>query len=256
MRVLLPRVIPCLLLKGGGLVKTAKFKDPTYLGDPRNIVKIFNEKEIDELILLDINATPENKAIQFQTIYEIVSEAFMPVAYGGGIRNLEDARRTLAMGVEKIVLNTYAVENPVFITQAAASFGSSSVVVSIDVKKNFFGKYEVYTNGGRKNTRLDPVQHAVQMVQKGAGEIMINAIDRDGVMQGYDLPLVKAIASQVSVPVIASGGAGRVEHFAEAIQNGASALAAGSMFVFQGKHRAVLISYPERALLEQVLGAI
>lgn len=178
----------------------------------------------------------------------------MPVAYGGGIRNLEDARRVLAMGVEKIVLNTYAVENPEFIAQAAASFGSSSVVVSIDVKKNFLGKYEVYINGGRRNTRLDPVQHTIQMVQKGAGEIMINSIDRDGVMQGYDLVLVKAIANQVNVPVIACGGAGAVDHFAEAIKIGASAIAAGSMFVFQGKHRAVLVSYPERALLERVLG--
>jgi cyclase len=254
MRVLLPRVIPCLLLKGGGLVKTVKFKDPTYLGDPRNIVKIFNEKEVDELILLDINATPENKPIQFQTIYEIVSEAFMPVAYGGGIRSVEDGRRILALGVEKIVLNTYAVESAEIVTEAAASFGSSSVVVSIDVKKNFFGKYEVFVNGGRKNIHLDPVQHAIHMQQKGAGEIMINSIDRDGTMQGYDLNLVQLVSAAVNIPVIACGGAGNVNHFAEAMGRGATAVAAGSMFVFQGKHRAVLISYPERVLLESVLG--
>jgi cyclase len=255
MRVLLPRVIPCLLLKGGGLVKTTKFKNPVYLGDPRNVVKIFNEKEVDELILLDINATPDNKPIQFQTIYEIVSEAFMPVAYGGGIRSLEHARRMLALGVEKIVLNSYAFENPAFVTQAAASFGSSSVVVSIDAKRNLFGKYEVFVNGGRKNTHLDPVQHAMHMQERGAGEILINSIDRDGAMQGYDLNLIRAVSAAVSIPVIACGGAGAVDHFAEAVNCGATAVAAGSLFVFQGKHRAVLISYPQRALLEKVLGA-
>jgi cyclase len=248
-------VIPCLLLKGGGLVKTVKFKDPTYLGDPRNVVKIFNEKEVDELILLDINATPDQKPIQFQTLYEIVSEAFMPVAYGGGIRSIEDARRILALGVEKIVLNTYAVENPEFVTQAAASFGSSSVVVSIDVKRNLFGKYEVYVNGGRKNVHLDPVDHAIHMQQKGAGEIVITSIDRDGTMQGYDLNLVQAVSAALHVPVIACGGAGTVEHFAQAMRSGATAVAAGSLFVFQGKHRAVLISYPERSILEKTLGA-
>ncbi len=251
MRIQLPRVIPCLLLQGSGLVKTVKFKNPTYLGDPRNVVKIFNEKEVDELVLLDINATPGSKPIQSQLIYEIVSEAFMPVAYGGGIRDIEDGRRILALGVEKIVINTYAVENPDFITKAASSFGSSSVVVSIDVKKNLFGQFHVFVNGGRKNTRLDPVQHAVNMVRQGAGEIIINSIDLDGTMQGYDLTLIRAVANAVDVPVVACGGAGTATHLADAVHSGASAVAAGSMFVFQGKHRAVLISYPERAVLEK-----
>jgi cyclase len=178
----------------------------------------------------------------------------MPVAYGGGIHSVEDGRRILALGVEKIVLNTYAVENPEFVTQAAASFGSSSVVVSIDVKRSFFGKYEVFINGGRKNTHLDPVQHAIHMQQKGAGEIVINSIDRDGTLQGYDLNLVQAVSAAVNVPVIACGGAGAIAHFAEAIRSGAAAIAAGSLFVFQGKHRAVLISYPERSILEKALG--
>jgi len=232
-----------------GLVKTVKFKDARYLGDPRNVVKIFNEKEVDELILLDITATPEKKPIQFDLIHEIVSEAFMPVAYGGGIRNLEDARKMLALGVEKIVINSYSVENPSLITQAAHSFGSSSVVVGIDVKKSLLGKYEVMINGGRTKTGLDPVKHAIHMAQMGAGEIVINSIDRDGTMTGYDLDLTKLITSAVTVPVIACGGAGTVEHLGEAIRlGGASAVAAGSMFVFQGKHRAVLITFPEMSI--------
>lgn len=246
MRKMIPRIMPCLLLHDRGLVKTVKFKDARYIGDPRNAVRIFNEKEVDELILLDIGATPERKQIQFDLIREIVSEAFMPVAYGGGIHTVEDAKQILALGVEKIVLNSYAVENPDFITKAADSFGSSSVVVCIDVKKSLWGKYEVWTHGGRQRTKLDPVQHAMTMANKGAGEIVVNSIDLDGTMAGYDLRLISAVSRAVQIPVIASGGAGKVEHLAEAIKLGeASAATAGSMFVFQGKHRAVLISFPD-----------
>lgn len=253
--MILTRVMPCLLLRGSGLVKTLKFKDPKYLGDPRNTVKIFNEKEVDELVLLDINATPEGKRPQFDLVREIVSEAFMPVAYGGGIRTIEDAREMLALGVEKIVINSYAVENPGFIREAADIFGSQSVVVCIDVKKTLFGKYEVFTHGGKKGTKLDPVTIAQRMEQMGAGEIVINSIDRDGTMTGYDLDLIKSVTDVVRVPVIACGGAGNVEHFGEAVnKGGASAVAAGSMFVFQGKHRAVLISFPEQQALKQVFG--
>jgi len=253
MRQILPRVIPSLLLKGTGLVKTVKFRDPRYLGDPRNIVKIFNDKAVDELLLLDITSTPEQQPIKFDLIREIVSEAFMPVAYGGGVRNLEDARKVLALGVEKIVVNTYAVENSEFIRQAALSFGSSSVVVCIDAKKTLLGKYEVYINGGRSRTRLDPAAVAIKMETLGAGEIIINSIDRDGTMTGYDTELVKSVTSVVTVPVIASGGAGDVQHLGEAVKlGGASAVAAGSMFVFQGKHRAVLVSFPEQKALRSV----
>jgi cyclase len=246
MHKMLPRIMPCLLLQDRGLVKTVKFKNSRYVGDPRNAVRIFNEKEVDELILLDISATPENKPIQFDLIHEIVSEAFMPVAYGGGVRTIEDARRVLALGVEKIVINSYAVENPDFISAAASNFGSSSVVVSIDVKKSFWGKYEVWVRGGRQRTKLDPVQHAIYMAEKGAGEIVINSIDQEGTMSGYDLHLIKAVSHAVQIPVIASGGAGKIEHLAEAVKIGnATAVTAGSMFVFQGKHRAVLISFPD-----------
>jgi cyclase len=243
--MLTTRVIPCLLLKNQGLVKTVKFKDPKYVGDPINAVKIFNDKEVDELLFLDITATIERKAPPLKVITEIASECFMPLAYGGGIRSLEDVRQIFTVGVEKVCINTHAVEQPEFIRQAADIFGSQSIVVSIDVKKSLFGKYEVHTNSGTKNTKLDPVEHAVRMEQMGAGELFLNSIDRDGMQQGFDIELVRKVASAVRIPVIACGGAGTVAHFREAVKGGgASAVSAGSMFVFHGKHRAVLISYP------------
>ena len=253
MKQLLPRVIPCLLLSNSGLVKTVKFKNPTYLGDPRNTVKIFNDKEVDELVLLDITATSEKKRPNFDLIFEIVSEAFMPIAYGGGIRNLEDAKHILSLGVEKIVINTYTVENPSFVTEAARQFGSSSVVVCIDVKKRLFGKSTVHINSGRKSTHIDPLDHAIHMEQLGAGELIVNSIDRDGTMCGYDLELIRMISSKVNIPVIACGGAGAVEHLGAAVkQAGASAVAAGSLFVFHGRHRAVLINFPEQQTLREL----
>ena len=239
-----PRVIPCLLLKNEGLVKTVKFKDPKYLGDPINIVRIFNDKEVDELIFLDILATVENRRPNFELLGKITSECFMPLGYGGGIRTLEDVKQLLSMGVEKIVLNTSAVENPTLIRAAADYAGSQAVVISMDIKKTLLGKYEMYTRGGKKGTGLDPVKFAVEMEKQGAGELFLNSIDRDGTMQGYDLELVRRVADSVTVPVVACGGAGNIQHLAEAIQAGASAAAAGSMFVFQGPLRGVLISYP------------
>jgi cyclase len=239
------RVIPCLLLKGTGLVKTIQFKEPRYLGDPRNAVRIFNEKEVDELVVLDISATPERRGPDIDFVREIVSEAFMPVAYGGGIRTLEDARRVLAAGVEKVIVGSYAVEQPDFVQQAAAMFGSQSVLVCIDVRKGFFGKHEVCTNNGRNKTGLDPVAFARQMQFMGAGEIIVNSIDKDGTMMGYDLQLLQKVSNAVTVPIVACGGAGSLAHMSEAVdQGGASAVAAGSLFVYHGKHRAVLINYP------------
>lgn len=249
-----PRVIPCLLLQDKGLVKTVKFKDPTYLGDPINTVKIFNDKEVDELIFLDIGATVENREPPFKLIQEIATECFMPLGYGGGIRSLEHMRRIFSLGVEKIAINSYAVENPGFIQDAAELFGSQSVVVSIDAKKNWFGKYEVYTHGGKKNTHLDPADFSQKVVDLGAGEILINSIDRDGTQHGYELELVKRVSEAVSVPVIACGGAGSLQHLSEALQYGASAVAAGSLFVFQGRHRAVLINFPTQQELETAVG--
>jgi cyclase len=248
------RVIPCLLLKGQGLVKTVKFKDPKYLGDPINIVRIFNDKEVDEIVLLDITATPENRGPQFDRLKDIASEAFIPLAYGGGIRNMDDVRTLLSIGIEKLILNTSSFENPSLIRDAADHAGSQAVVISIDVKKNLLGKYEVFTRCGQKKTGIDPVKHAVEMESMGAGEIIINSIDRDGMMQGYDLDLIQKVANAVSVPVVACGGAGNLQHIADAIKVGhASAAAAGSIFVFQGPLRAVLISYPAPSDLKRLL---
>jgi cyclase len=243
--MLTTRVIPCLLLRNQGLVKTVKFKDPKYVGDPINAVRIFNDKEVDELLFLDITATIEGKRPPLKVISEIASECFMPLAYGGGIRGMDDIREILAVGVEKVCINSQAVEDPLFVRRAADVFGSQSIVASIDVKKTLFGKYAVYTNCGSRPTKLDPVAQAVLMEQMGAGEIFLNSIDRDGTMEGYDVELVRRVTSAVRIPVIACGGAGTVAHLRDAVkQGGASAVSAGSMFVFHGRHRAVLITYP------------
>ena len=227
-----PRVIPCLLLRNEGLVKTVKFKDPKYLGDPINIVRIFNDKEVDELIFLDITATVENRPPNFEILGKITSECFMPLGYGGGIRTLEEVRKLLAIGVEKIVLNTSAVENPSLIRAAAEYAGSQAVVISMDVKKTLFGKYEVYTRGGRKATGLDPVKYAVETQKQGAGELFLNSIDRDGTLEGYDLDLIHEVSQAVAIPVVAAGGCGSYEHVAQAIKAGAHAVAVGAMFQF------------------------
>ncbi len=249
------RVIPCLLLKNRGLVKTVQFRDPKYLGDPINIVKIFNDKEVDELLFLDITASAENSKPPIELLSKIAGECFMPLGYGGGIRNLQDIKELFSIGIEKVTLNTYAVENPDFVREAADFFGSQSIVVSMDVKKSFWGKYELFTHGGRKGTRKDPVTFAVFMEKMGAGELIVNSIDRDGTMQGYDIDLIKKVSEAVGIPVIASGGAGKIEDFVQAVhEGGASAVAAGSFFVFHGPHRAVLINVPTPYELERALG--
>lgn len=247
------RVIPSLLLRNQGLVKTIKFSNPIYVGDPINAVRIFNDKEVDELIFLDITATIQKKPPQFNLIHDIATECFMPFGIGGGIHDLETARSLLKLGSEKIILNSSAT-NLDFIAAAANEFGSQSVVVSIDVRQSRFGKYQVFTNSGTLNTKLDPVQFAKDVESAGAGEILLNSIDLDGTMKGYDLVLIKAVASSVNTPVVACGGAGSLSHFQEAIlKGGASAVAAGSMFVFHGPHRAVLINYPTQDELKKYL---
>ncbi len=247
------RVIPVLLLKGQGLYKTVKFKEPKYVGDPINAVKIFNDKEVDELCFLDITATGENREPNYKVISEIASECFMPLSYGGGITNIEQASKLFSIGVEKIIISTAVHTNPGLVTELSTRYGAQSVVVCLDVKKSFLGKYEVYTHAGKKNSGKNPVQFALDMQKAGAGEIIINSIDRDGTMQGYDTDLLHKVASQLEIPVIACGGAGSVEDLGKAIVQGhASAVAAGSMFVFHGKHRAVLISYPSSKDLLQL----
>lgn len=246
------RVIPVLLLKGRGLYKTRGFKNPVYIGDPINTVRIFNDKEVDEIILLDIGASHEGRGPDFGQIESIVSECFIPMAYGGGISTCAQAMRLFQLGIEKVVLNTHAIANPKLIEEIAANAGSQAVVVAIDAKKPLLGKWQVYTKGGSEKTSLDPVSWAQEAAAHGAGEIMITAIGHEGDMKGIDLDLTRAVAGAVSVPVIAHGGAGSYEDLGKALQTGASAVAAGSLFVFQGPHRAVLISYPSPRELEAI----
>ncbi len=239
------RVIPCLLIRGHGLVKTRRFKDPVYIGDPVNAIRIFSEKEVDELVMLDIDASREGREPNYELIAEMASESFMPVAYGGGIKSLDQVRRVIRSGVEKIVINSAACESPQVITDAARVFGSQAVVGAIDVRRSLMGGYRVVAKSATVDTRLKPEEQARRLVEAGAGEIFLNSVDRDGMMAGYDLDLIRAVARSVNVPVVACGGAGTVDHLRAAVhEGGASAVSAGSMFVFHGKHRAVLISYP------------
>jgi len=240
-----PRVIPILLLKGQGLVKSIKFKDHRYIGDPINAVKIFNDLKADELVILDILASKEKRSISLDFIRNVGDEANMPFAVGGGINNIKQIKDILNAGAEKVIINTSATLNPDLIKQASEIFGSSTIVVSIDVKKNLFRKKQVYTLGGLKSTRLNPISFAELMEENGAGEIIINSIYHDGMMTGYDIPLIKEISQAVSIPVVATGGAGSLNDFAKVIYNtNVSAVAAGSMFVYHGARRGVLINYP------------
>lgn len=243
--MILTRLIPCLLLRGNGLVKTKKFKDSVYVGDPVNAVRIFSEKEVDELVILDIDATREGREPNYELIAEIAGECFMPVAYGGGISTLAQARKLIRCGIEKVVINSASVETTGFIREIADVFGSQAVVGSVDAKKTLFGGHRVFVNSGTTDTKLKPEDHAAALVQAGVGEIFLNSIDCDGQMQGYDIELIKKVSTRVNVPIVACGGAGTLEHMRKAMsQGGASAVAAGSMFVFYGKHSAVLINYP------------
>lgn len=239
------RIIPCLLLKNNGLVKTVKFRESTYIGDPINTIKIFNEKEVDEIIFLDIDATKTKKEPPYDLIRNISSECFMPFSYGGGIHSVQQIDKIINSGAEKIVINSNAFLERNFVKQAVDQFGSSTIVVSIDVKKDLLRGNTVYIKGGTQSTGKNPVEYAREIENEGAGEILINSIDRDGVMSGYDIELIRSITQSVKIPVIACGGAGKLDDFRSAvIDGGASAAAAGSFFVFQGKRRAVLITYP------------
>jgi len=239
------RIIPCLLLRNNGLVKTTKFKDSVYIGDPINTIKLFNEKEVDEIFFLDIDATKFKKEPSYELIHNLASECFMPFAYGGGIYSLQQIEKIIKSGAEKIIINSHAFLKKSFVREAVQQFGSSTIAVSIDVKKEFFKGNIVYIKGGTQSTGKNPVDYAREMENEGAGEILINSIDRDGVMEGYDIELIKSISNSVRIPIIACGGAGKLSDFRSAVkEGGASAAAAGSFFVFQGKRRAVLITYP------------
>jgi imidazole glycerol-phosphate synthase subunit HisF len=249
------RVIPALLLRNTGLVKTTRFKDPVYLGDVINVVKLFNDMEADELAVLDILARREGRGPNFALLANVTGNAFMPLSYGGGIRDMEDIRKVLGLGFEKVIIGSGAVDSPAIIEQAAGSVGSQSVVISMDVKKHLFGHYEVHAHCGQDRTRTDPVDFARGMQDRGAGEILLTAIDQDGLMTGYDLDLIRTVSQAVTIPVIASGGAGSLGHFAEAVAAGASAVAAGSFFVFHGPRRAVLVSFRSREEINRTLEA-
>jgi imidazole glycerol-phosphate synthase subunit HisF len=243
------RVIPSLLLRNGGLVKSVKFRNATYVGDPINAVKIFNDKEVDELLFIDIEASRDKRGPNYELIQRISREAFMPFGYGGGITSVDEVKQLTRLGVEKVSLNASALDEPELVSRAAEVAGSQSVVAAIDVKKDLLGRYRVYDYRRAKSTGHDPLEWALKMQNLGAGEILLNSVDRDGTFSGYDTELIARVAPELSVPLIAVGGAGKLQHFAEAVQAGASAVAAGSFFVFYGPHRAVLITYPERKAL-------
>jgi cyclase len=239
------RIIPVLLLKDGGLYKTIKFGKENYVGDPINTVKIFNEKEADELVLLDYHASLEKRTPDFSKIADIAGEAFMPMAYGGGIKNLDQAIKVFEGGFEKVVLNTVLFNNLSIIGEIGNIYGAQSVVAGIDVKKNLFGKQKVYSVSGTRKSDLDPVDWAKTLEEAGAGEIFLNSVDRDGTWEGYDIPLIKAVSAAVKIPVVACGGAGSMADFEKAVrEGGASAVAAGSLFVYQRKGMGVLVSFP------------
>jgi cyclase len=247
------RIIPALLMRDGGLVKTVKFSKERYIGDPINAVKIFNEKEVDELCLLDIGATTEGRPPAYSEINEIVSEAFMPIGYGGGIQTMDHVERLFKLGVEKVIMNTAAFENETLVKEASGVFGNQSIVVSIDIKKDLFGQYRIYTRSGKSKQKIDLVTAVKKMQDLGAGEIILNNIDRDGTMQGYDVEPINKVSKVIDLPLVALGGAASIDDFVAAILNGASAVSAGSMFVFQGVHKAVLISYITSDTLENTI---
>lgn len=249
------RVIPCLLLRGKGLVKTIQFKNPVYLGDPLNIINIFNKKMVDEIIILDIDATRASKEPNFELMQRIASVCFSPLTYGGGVNNLESAERLFSIGIEKISVNTAAFTDPSLITELAKKYGNQSVVISINIQKDFWGKRRIVNNFMENiDIRGNSIPEEMKIFEDlGAGELLINDVSRDGTMKGYDIELISSITSKVNVPVIACGGCGNYDHLKEAINNGgASAAAAGSLFVFNGPRKAVLISYPDRVTIKKI----
>lgn len=246
--MLRPRIIPCLLVHQGGLVKTQAFKDPKYVGDPINAVKIFNEKEADELIVLDIDATVQGREPDFALIAKLAAECRMPLCYGGGVTTAAQAARIVDMGVEKVAVSAAALANPALLTAMAAAVGRQSVVAVLDVRKKsgLFAKgFEVCTRNAKVAHKQDPGTLAVQLQDAGAGEILINSVDRDGLMQGYDLDLAAQFRRALKVPVTFLGGAGSLDDIGQLVSRvGVVGAAAGSLFVFKGKYRAVLINYP------------
>jgi len=249
------RVIPVLLLQNKGLVKTVKFKNSTYIGDPLNAIKIFNEKEVDELIFLDIDASKEGRSPDFNIIKNFASECFMPVCYGGGITTIDEIQKIFALGIEKVSLNTAILKDKHLIREAVSVFGSQSIVVTVDIKKTLFGKYQVYNHRNKQMIKEPYIEYIKNLEKLGVGEILINNVDLDGTQQGYDVFLLKEVVNNVKIPVIACGGASGLDDFKKVKKQAhVAAVAAGSFFVFQGKHNAVLITYPKYEVLEKLFG--
>lgn len=251
-----PRVIPCLQFAGGELFKTRRFKQPLYLGDPINAVKLFNDLECDELVVVDIRATLEEREPDYSMIEQFASEAFMPLTYGGGINSITQIRRILSIGIEKVVIGTAAPEGKL-IAAAAAIFGSQSIVAAVDVRKTLLGRREVCVRSATRSLSVDPLTYALQMQQFGAGELFVQSIDLEGARSGYDLVLMKEVSATVRIPVIACGGAGSLEDVRLLLHSSTvAAAAAGTMFVLHGRHRAPLISYPRPAEIASLSAAV
>ena len=246
------RVIPALLLRNGGLVKTMQFKDPKYVGDPINAIRIFNDKEVDELMVMDITASKEQREPNYRLIEQFAGECFMPLAYGGGIRSVAQARRLFSLGIEKICLQTAALENPSLISKLVNQFGSQSVMVSVDIKKNWLGKPKLYQSATGKLIETGWLGKLRELVSAGAGEVLLNAVDKDGMLTGPDLSIIEQASLAIDVPLIALGGVSSLADIKACVDAGASAVAAGAFFVYHGPHRAVLITYPKYQKLEQL----
>lgn len=252
MSALFNRVIPCLLLNDGGLVKTQKFKNPKYVGDPINAVRIFNDKYVDELIFLDISASRLNREPDYDLVGRIAGECFMPLCYGGGVKTLDQAKKLVSLGVEKIAINSACIYRSDLVKELVNELGSQSVVAAIDIKRNLWGKPRIYDARLGKLTNIHPIDHIKNLVSAGVGEIFVNDVDRDGTFSGYDIQFLSGITHEINVPLIASGGAGSLADIQAVFSAGASAAAAGSLFVFYGPHRAVLINYPEYHLVKNL----
>lgn len=250
------RVIPILLVKDHGLVKTIKFTNPQYVGDPINAIRIFNEKEVDELELVDISATPGNRGPNFDLVRDVASECFMPLGYGGGIRGVDDAKRLFGLGIEKVVLRSAAMSNMQTVSEIASYAGSSSVTVSIDVRRSRFGRHQLYAPGTTLHGASDWTGALRRAIDAGAGEILLNAVDRDGTMAGMDTDLIAAAARVTTVPLVAVGGVGSLHDIHSGVRAGADAVGAGAFFVYHGPRRAVLITYPQYEELTALLGAV
>ncbi|MBI1767947.1 MAG: imidazole glycerol phosphate synthase subunit HisF [Bacteroidetes bacterium] len=247
------RVIPILLLQNGGLYKTIRFSNARYIGDPVNAVKIFNDKEVDELIVLDIGASRNQKPPQFEKLKELAGEAFMPMGYGGGITSVDEIKRIIFSGYEKVILNSALLTNKRILTEGASLLGSQSIVVSVDYRKNLFGKAKVYVTAGQKNTGVSPIDFAREMEDLGAGELILHSIDRDGTYSSYDIEMINKVSHSVSIPIVVCGGASAITDFAPAVHAGASAVAAGSLFVYHGNTRGILLNYPSQKELYTLL---